>query len=168
MSLYNAIFGTNKDADLLLKMLHFDEEKKNCLGRFRDIYLNEDGTKVIVYTRNGGGNREEYQWVFDDLKNIHPYYLSDYDDDFDNTYAYIEFSIPPEYKEQIKALVTGEKPKNISEKFKQMTADLEAGKKTEETERALNVGRKIFGAMENSKGGIIEIDPEDGTKGEKP
>jgi hypothetical protein len=71
------------------------ERKIYISGRFRDIYLNEDGTKIILRTRNGGGNRESYWYVFEILRS-HPNYLNDYDDEFDNTYAYIEFSVPKE------------------------------------------------------------------------
>lgn len=90
------------------------EQKYYESGRFRDIYLNEDGTKIILFTRNGGGNRESYFYIFDILK-THPNYITDYDDDFDCTYAYIEFSVPEEYKEALKQLSTGEKPKTLQE-----------------------------------------------------
>jgi len=132
MSLYNAIFGTNPAAALLLGSLGLDsslpksweeklyscsdewgevnlnspevkqliqESKKNKFyptGRFRDIYFerDEEGTpKVILYTRNGGGNRPSYRHIFKMLSN-HPDYIKDYDDDFDSTYAYIEFKAP--------------------------------------------------------------------------
>lgn len=92
------------------------EKKIYSSGRFRDIYLNEDGTKIILYTRNGGGNREEYWYIFEVLK-THPNYLRDYDDDYDETYAYIEFSVPEKYRELTEALATGKAPKTISEKF---------------------------------------------------
>ena len=81
-------------------------------GRFRDIYLNEDGTEIILYTRNGGGNRKEYWYIFEILSH-HPNYLTDYDDDFDCTYAYIKFSIPEKARGLVGKLVTGEKPKTI-------------------------------------------------------
>jgi len=92
-------------------------------GRFRDIYLNEDGTKIILYTRNGGGNRNEYWYIFEILK-THPNYIRDYDDSFDCTYAYIEFSVPEEAKKLCKALATGEKPKTISEKFEETIKEM--------------------------------------------
>ena len=85
-------------------------------GRFRDAYLNEDGTKIILYTRNGGGNRDDYQYVFDLLRK-HPLYLTDYDDDYDCTYAYIKFKVPDEYIDLCKGLATGEAPETIHQKF---------------------------------------------------
>ena len=188
MSLYNAIFGVNNMAPLLLKILDIDQPKKDmpilppeadswndnydpaitkdfvkeCIekkyyisGRFRDIYLNEDGTKILLYTRNGGGNREEYRYVFEILK-THPNYLADNDDDFDCTYVTIEFSVPKEYQEDLKKLANGQKPETVSDKFHRLFADLDAKKKTKETEKAEAVGKKIFGKLDKGEK-IIEV-----------
>lgn len=113
--MYNALFGVNDIAKKLLEML---ELEVSDFGRFRDAYLSENGEKIIVYTRCGGGNREDYEYVFEEMKN-HPNYLTDYDDDFDCTYASIEFSIPEKYKNICKELcensdtTTGEEKWNI-------------------------------------------------------
>lgn len=110
MSLYNTLFGKNSLSNILLQSLGLTEE--DC-GRFRDAYL-DDG-KIVIYTRNGGGNRGHWYYAYEQyeagdncpcpgciitysLPN-HPNYIQDYDDDFDNTYAYVEFSIPDKYKE---------------------------------------------------------------------
>lgn len=111
-NMYNILHGTNSIAPFLLEILGIEQ---NETGRFRDIYLNEDGTKIILLTRNGGGNRESYQVVIDKLAE-HPNYITDYDDDFDCTYAYVEFSVPDEYKDKMKQLSTGVKPKTLEEK----------------------------------------------------
>jgi len=100
------------------------EKRQYPSGRFRDIYINEDGSEITLYTRNGGGNRESYFYVFDILSK-HPNYLRDYDDDFDSTYAYIVFSVPEEAKELVSGLVTGEKPETIHEKFQQTMMEME-------------------------------------------
>lgn len=92
-------------------------------GRFRDAYLNDKGSRIILYTRNGGGNREDYQYVFDLLRK-HPHYVSDYDDDYDCTYAYIEFKVPDEYKGLCEGLATGENPETINSKFHRLIEDL--------------------------------------------
>ena len=63
MSMYNLMHGMNPLAGILLKMLEIDQEgSKYSSGRFRDIYLNEDGKKIILFTRNGGGNRERQSY----------------------------------------------------------------------------------------------------------
>jgi hypothetical protein len=111
------LHGQNPFSSILLRVLDIDQpDGKYQSGRFRDIYLNEDATKILLYTRNGGGNREAYQDVMDKLAK-HPDYLKDYDDNFDCTYAYIEFSIPKKHKKFVKEFMTGEKPETVMEKF---------------------------------------------------
>lgn len=158
MSLYNALFGTNSASEALLHMLG---KTMADFGRFRDAYLNEDGSKIIVYTRCGGGNREAYQDVFDEMME-HPNYITSYDDDFDCTYAYFEFSVPAEYVELLKnkAAEIGQK-QSPSEKMQQLIADMSSGKDTPEVKNALDVGKKIFSKIDDAtkEGGnnIIEI-----------
>ena len=86
MSLYNMLFGMNPDADKLLSLL---DATRDDFGRFRNVYV-ADGY-IVVHTRCGGGNREDYfpEWVED-----HPWYSHDEDDDFDCTYADIYFKVP--------------------------------------------------------------------------
>jgi hypothetical protein len=141
MSLYSTLHGKNELSPILLAVLNIDQpDSKWKSGRFRDIYLNEDGTKIILYTRNGGGNREHYYdgigeepegkechctgcIITNDLPK-HPNYIRDWDDDFDCTYAYIEFSVPKEHEELCKSLATGKKPETISEKFEKVQAEM--------------------------------------------
>lgn len=154
MSLYNTLFGTNPMAPLLLKILGIDQpDGKYRSGRFRDVHLNAKGTTIILFTRNGGGNRESYF-----PKNIreHPNYLTDYDDSFDSTYAYIEFSVPTRFQEALKKLATGKEPEKISVKFQRVIQDLKNGKTTKETEKAKEVGKRVFKRIEQGDR-IIEI-----------
>jgi hypothetical protein len=111
MSLYNALFGVNQSAPFLLRTLGLNVSDA---GRFRDCYIS--GDKIVLYTRNGGGNREDYQHVFDSLSK-HPNYITDYDDDFDCTYASIEFSFPDEYKDDLTALSQKSESHKPSEKW---------------------------------------------------
>lgn len=117
--MYNVLFGYNELADKLLEIL--DLSKKD-FARFRDCYLSEDKKRIIVYTRCGGGNREYYQEIFNNMKK-HKLYLTDYDDDFDNTYASIEFKLPDKYVSTFEKMkvdtTTGE------EKFKKFLEALE-------------------------------------------
>lgn len=146
--MYNLLFGVNSLAPLLLKILDLDQpDGKWWTGRFRDIYLNGDGTRIILYTRNGGGNRECWNlWEEDFVEGVsdtekcdcigcnmtyrlpkHPHYLYDYDDDFDPTYAYVVFKVPDEYLELTQALATGTDPQTISEKFQLLIDQLKGG-----------------------------------------
>jgi hypothetical protein len=158
MSLYNSLFGVNNAAPILLKIIG---KTDGDFGRFRDAYLNESGDKIIVYTRCGGGNRESYQHVFDEMAK-HPNYINNYDDDFDCTYAYFEFSVPDDFKDELKIMsgAIGQK-QSPSEKFQQLIGDLESGKNNEQTEKAMQVGEKIFGeinkSMDDGENKVISI-----------
>lgn len=55
MSLYNLLFGTNPQADVLLAALGLS---RGDVGRFRDTFIDGQRQLIAVYTRNGGGNRD--------------------------------------------------------------------------------------------------------------
>lgn len=146
MSLYNLLFGVNEIAPLLLFVLDIDQpDDKWDSGRFRDIYLNKDGTIITLYTRNGGGNRDHWSFSYSEYTEgeecpcagciishklpKHPNYLRDHDDVFDSTYAYVEFSVPDQFKDICKGLASNEEPEKIHEKFSKYTEELKAGKK---------------------------------------
>lgn len=101
MSLYNLLFGKNPNTDIILAILKL---KENDVQRYRDCGFSDDG--IYIYTRTGGGNRDDYE--NEKLVNS-PYYLSDEDDEFDCTYATYYFKIPEEIKEDV------EKFKNFTE-----------------------------------------------------
>lgn len=145
MSLYNMLFGTNEIAPLLLFILDLNQpDNKWDSGRFRDIYLNENGTRIILYTRNGGGNRRHWDLSHSKYKEgpdcpcpgciityklkKHPNYIRDYDDDFDSTYAYVEFGVPKQFREIAEGLATGKKPQSVHEKFSAYMERIKAGK----------------------------------------
>lgn len=107
MSLYNAVFGVNEAAPLLLQILAI---RADDVPRIRNVYY--DGEHIVIYTRTGGGNREYYAIKNDDNpdgpwnSNItaSPFYVRDEDDDFDSTYASFYFSIPPEFADVLKMM----------------------------------------------------------------
>jgi hypothetical protein len=122
MSFYNLVFGKNPIDAVLLKMLDLTPDD---FGRYRDTYVTEK--HIVVYTRCGGGNRYDYDQVFE-FASIHPHYHYDEDDDYDSTYASIFFKHPPEYAELLKELAAG--VVTPSEKWKLLFEKLE-GKKNE-------------------------------------
>lgn len=100
--LYNMLFGENKSQkDFLFGLL---ERTPGDFGRYRDIYVTDQ--HIVVHTRNGGGNREDYQDVFDEMFH-HPLYVYDEDDDFDCTYANIYFKHPEGYEDLLKEMAVG-------------------------------------------------------------
>jgi hypothetical protein len=93
MSMYNMVCGVNSLAPLLLHLINLSATD---FPRIRDVYY-EDGC-VVVFTRTGGGNREDYQ---DDIDRIraHPDFVEDWDDDFDSTYMNFKFLLPEKSKQ---------------------------------------------------------------------
>jgi len=154
---YNALFQTNPNKDFLLEVLHFDlKEKPECLGRFRDIALMPNGEMIVLITRNGGGNRKQYQYVFDDFKKLHPYFIKDYDDPFDNTYAYAFFSVPKEHQAKcIELAKQGNTFVTVGERTKQAVKDMEEGKDTEVTRRMRIVGQTLIESLEGTPTEIL-------------
>lgn len=196
MSLYNALFGRNEAAPFLMDILGLiDPRGKNNINypipRFRDIYVEvgDKGPIIVLYTRQGGGNRE--CWCGENYKpeeltdervpgekhhpgcyNLansllakHPLYIRDYDDDFDSTYAYFEFSIPPKFKAAVATLATAKPPR---EKWDELIKKLNKGDKDDpQVKRAMEVGRKIMepikkGIKEGKSGVIVVKDSEEG------
>ena len=132
MSLYNQLFGENEDAMALLGMLSLT---RNDFQRYRDVYLNKEGNKIIVLTRIGGDNAKDYRQVYMNMRR-HKYYIKDYDDEFDNTYAYFEFKVPKEYENTCKTIAPSEDRLTVSAMFekeikKAENPNSEAAKKIE-------------------------------------
>ena len=168
MSMYNALFGVNPIAPLLKAVLGLEDQWRT--GRFRDIHLNEDGTGIILYTRNGGWNRDHWDITYPNEElglscpcpgccityhlPKHPNYVRDWDDDFDSTYAYVEFTVPDEWVSLMKELAKGENLPSIGDKFADLVSALDNKESTPETQRALDVGREIFGAIGEAAIGI--------------
>lgn len=101
MSLYNMLFGEGNHTSFLLELLGKD---RHDFGRFRSTYVTD--THIVVHTRCGGGNREDYEGMFFEMED-HPLYDYDEDNSFDSTYADIYFKHPAEYKELLKEMAVG-------------------------------------------------------------
>jgi len=151
MSLYNMLFGINEEMPVLLGMIGVNTE---YFDRFRDVDLIEDGTKIRVMTRLGGGNREYYEETWAKIRS-HELYITDYDDDFDCTYAFIEYNIPEKFKITAKKMFKGE-PIPFEKRFNK---ELEEMNKpgTEAYKRADEIAKKIVGAIDDGKNTIIKF-----------
>jgi len=121
VSLYNMVMGTNSIAGALLAALELSPDR---LGRPRDAWL--DGEEIVVLTRCGGGNRDDYEQVFEDLR-AHPCYLRDEDDDYDSTYALIHFRFPEQYAEPLREASRRAGPaKSLHERWEAAIAAIKA------------------------------------------
>lgn len=100
MSLYNMVFRQGLAAPWILQALRCPPRS---FGRYRDAFLREEeehGLVMVIHTRCGGGNREEYEEVFEDARE-HDLYLYDRDCEYDSTYADIVFKAPDGFLDQI-------------------------------------------------------------------
>lgn len=94
MSMYNLLFGPTAQKIPALPVCGIDPEQ---VGRFRDVWIERDGDStdtviLALYTRNGGGNREDYAEQIGYLHSV-PTFVSDRNDDYDSTYATFRFRI---------------------------------------------------------------------------
>lgn len=136
MSMYEWVFGAEGIAartEALIPFLYHpyrpDRADELDLGRFRDIWYEdgEDGMPVIrVYTRNGGGNREDYAKAIESMR-AHPYYIADEDDDFDSTYASFWFGFAPEHRADVIAADITNPRVDTSQRWKDALAVAEQG-----------------------------------------
>lgn len=117
-NMYNMLFGENvSQSDFLFTLL---EKTPGDFGRYRDVFVTEE--HIIVHTRNGGGNRDDYEYVFDEMMG-HPLYDYDEDDDFDCTYANYYFKHPKEFSDVLKEMAKGTITPN--EKWRMLFSALE-------------------------------------------
>ena len=101
MSLYNMINGVHPLAGDLLAILGWDTpEKRQDIPRLRDAMLFPNEIRVL--TRTGGNNREDYD---NSALTSHDAYLRDWDDSYDNTFAWWSYEWPEEWKEQLQMLL---------------------------------------------------------------
>jgi hypothetical protein len=146
MSMYAMLFGRNPLAQVYLAMLGLSPDD---VGRFRDCFLQkEDGEepRIVVYTRNGGGNRDDYAGTTESLQ-AHPEYVTDFDDDFDCTYASYVFKVPETFKEHIEKILATVEGQVVDPgaRFQELLAKLESGDKSDpQVKHAMEVGEKIL------------------------
>lgn len=146
MSLYNTLFGMNEETPVLLGMIGVNTE---YFARFRDVDLINGGEMIRVMTRLGGANRQSYPKIWDRIRR-HELYLGDYNDGFDNTYAYIEFKVPDKYKDTAKKMFK-EEPIPFGKRFKKELEEMNIPS-TEAYKRAEEIAKKFVNAINNDDG----------------
>lgn len=112
MSLYNMMMGFNPACVLIMPMLGRKQEE---YPRFRDCFVSDDGN-IAIYTRVGGGNRNcgfGEEELYKD-----PNFIKTYDDDYDSTYGYYEFSVPEKWKADFDFILAG-KQFEVSDEYVQ-------------------------------------------------
>ena len=109
--MYNMINGLNPATFFILPLL--GEKHPDDYPRYRDCFVTEDN-EIAVYTRVGGGNRNE-GFGEEELQS-HPNFLRDEDDDFDSTYATYYFGVPEEWEKDFDLVVN--KLKETSQEYR--------------------------------------------------
>ena len=176
MSLYSLMHGENPLKNVLKHMLELDTPNSFRSGRFRDIYIDETGDRIILHTRNGGGNRDCYcdnsfisveekivEWegekhcenclyVINGKLKTHPNYIEDHDDDSDFTYANFVFSIPEKYKLAVAELFKAQGVyKAPDEKWQNLFIEMRTMTKEQmEEDRRFKPFNELFKEMRNS------------------
>lgn len=95
MSLYNMLFGMNSKADLLLAVVGL---KKIDVERFRDVWVEDGGGAIVIHSRTGGGNREDYPQAL--MRGL-PGWETSEDEEFDSTYCDDYFSVPEQWRSDV-------------------------------------------------------------------
>lgn len=155
MSLYNALFGVNPHAPMLLGFLGITP---GDVPRFRDCYA--EGGRIVIHTRTGGGNRAWYDnaecyreetgedgegpWN-DDLRAL-PGFVRDEDGDFDSTYANFYYEPPEDVAKLVSQLgeIGGDNP---SERWQRLFGAMREGRDNPQVARALEVCKPIIEAL---------------------
>jgi hypothetical protein len=149
MSLYNALFGVNPHAGLLLRFLGVSYAD---VPRFRDCYLNEDATEIIILTRTGGGNREDYAMANSFLRSIEGF-IQDDDLPTDSTYNQFRYKVNESLEEFCTALKYHGGTGNAEAKWKDLFAALEKKDTSDPAvQRAMAVGKQIMEAIQEKLG----------------
>lgn len=102
MSIYNMINGFSPACVWIMPMLGRRQEE---WPRFRDCFVEEDGT-IGIYTRVGGGNRNCGYGEEELYKD--PNFVRTYDDDFDSAYATYVFKVPDRWREDFDKILNGD------------------------------------------------------------
>jgi hypothetical protein len=143
--MYNMLFGRNPLSPLWLTMLGLTTDD---VGRFRDCFIQKTDAgdlRIVIYTRNGGGNRDDYAEVTEKLQ-AHKDYVTDFDDDFDCTYASYVFKVPEKFAAAAQAFADmPDQQVDPGARYKKLIDDMQAGKNDDPTvKHALEVGKKIL------------------------
>jgi hypothetical protein len=122
--------------------------------RFRDCYIDRYAAEIVIYTRVGGGNRDDYTAGIAQLR-AHPLFRRDDDDRTDATYANFRFAIPERHRDVLLLIADKFTRSAPAELWAQALADLDAGRDTPATRRSRAVGERIIRQLDGAPSGTI-------------
>lgn len=99
--MYNIVAGNNPLFWLLARLIE-TQGKLPPIPRWRDMYTREVEGKaqIVIYSRTGGGNRNEYHTDNEALA-AHKLYVENFDDRFDSTFAHFVYQVPVAFEERM-------------------------------------------------------------------
>lgn len=119
MSLYNLLRGMSPATFFVLPMLGKHPE---AYPRFRDCFIGDEEhpeyvDHIHIYTRTGGGNREEYEDENNAMRAMDGF-VTDFDDSFDSTYASWVFKVPEKWRSEFDKYKAGGHPRDFTDEYK--------------------------------------------------
>ena len=156
------LLGRNPASPYLLAYLGITEETKEQwnLGRLRDVYTNDEGTKIFVFTRNGpsgvGLTQEQRDEIDRNFRESHEHYVGFEIDDFDQTYLTYEFNTPPEFLEQTKEIADVTETEPPMARFRRLIDDMQSGKDNEAVRNAMEAGEKLLKPVVEGQNADVE------------
>lgn len=150
MSLYRQLFGENENADKILDLIDINRDN---FGRYRDCWLSPDGTIATVLSRIGDGNRENYEYIYANLK-LHIRYKGYKEDEKDPTYVYFYFEIPDRNLEEAKKIAPKEEHPTVWKMFEDEIKEATANPESPTSKRMEQIVHQIFDQMENGDGTV--------------
>lgn len=121
--LYNMVVpGGFERAAICLPLVDINPDGGH-LFRLRDAWVekDDDGPVIHVYTRVGGGNRNDYADVIEALRG-NENYLRDADDRFDATYASFWFRVPEKFAKYVEDFAVA--PVDTGKRWREIAARL--------------------------------------------
>ena len=153
--LYNMVMGMNPAFPYLALMVGITQEfaQEHPLGRIRDAWIEPDGKTICILHRNYGSDGEKANANVKSLPTFRRNVPAS-----DETYAWWEFDVPIEYAEAAQMAAAKTDTRNRWTRFMEVADKMKRGVKDEETERALEAGKKVFAGLNYAiQEGVAEV-----------
>jgi hypothetical protein len=152
MSLYNMLHGFEPTAGFVLHVLNV---YPSAIPRFRDAYVtyrdevsDKDALVMVILTRTGGANRDEFAAENAGLCLL-PGYLDTADDEFDSTFALFRYALPEQWHAHLMEYLTvNGAPMTLRQKTEQASGPDQTVRQKQATEKMLKL---ILDAVRETK-----------------
>jgi hypothetical protein len=155
------VMGMNPAFGLLAGIVGISQDfcREHPLGRVRDAWIEPDGKTICILHRNYGSDGSEANRN----AKLLPTYRRNQPAS-DETYAWWEFNVPAEFANLAKVLVEKTDTRNRWDRYLEVVDKVSKGLKDEETQRAVEAGKKVFAGLDYAmKEGIAEVQHGEGS-----